>query len=76
MNKEIQFIHTADLHLGSPLNCGGEPPSRLSSLFNEGGYLAFEALVDRALEFDVDFVLIAGDVYDREARSVRAARFF
>ncbi|MFW6386651.1 MAG: metallophosphoesterase family protein [Bacillota bacterium] len=76
MQDRIQFIHTADLHLGAPLNCGGEPPSRLRSLFNEAGYRVFTELVSRALEYGVDFVLIAGDVYDREARSVRAARFF
>ncbi|HLV08850.1 MAG TPA: DNA repair exonuclease, partial [Halanaerobiales bacterium] len=76
MTAQIRFIHTADLHLGAPLNCGGKPPTQLSALFNQSGYQAFERLVDSALKYGVDFVLIAGDLYDREARSVKAARFF
>ena len=73
---KLRFIHTADLHLGGPLNCGGDPPVHLTTLFNEAGYRSLELICDRALEYEVDFVIIAGDIYDREARSVKASRFF
>ena len=76
MPKKIRFIHTGDIHLGSPLNCGGEPPEGLASSFKHGGHHALELIFNKAREYAVNFVIIAGDLYDQEARSVAASRFF
>ena len=76
MSGQIKFIHTADLHLGAPLNCGGSPSEELSNIFNQAGYQSLAYIVDTALEEEVSFLLISGDLYDREARSVKASRFF
>ncbi len=74
---KIKFIHTADIHLGSLLNYGGETSNqRLSVFFREAGYRALQLIFDKALTYEVDFIIIAGDLYDREARSVKASRFF
>jgi len=40
----------------------------------EASFVAWERICDAALTYDVDFVLVAGDLYHREARSVKAAR--
>lgn len=60
----FKFIHAADIHLDSPLHkldaYEGAPVEELRHATRR----AFENLVDLALEEEVDFVLIAGDLYD------------
>ncbi len=76
MKGKIRFIHTADIHLGRPLNCGGEPSSDLASVFKNADYRSLEKIFDKALEYEVDFILISGDLYDQEARSIEASKYF
>lgn len=72
----IRFIHTADLHLDSPFKgMTGLPPVRLNEL-RESTFTAFNRLIDYAVETSPDFMLIVGDVYDGEDRSLRAQRKF
>jgi len=60
----FKFIHAADLHLDSPLHklttYEGSPVEELRHATRR----ALENLVDLALHEEVDFVLIAGDLYD------------
>ena len=60
----FKFIHAADLHLDSPLRglerYPGAPADRLRGATRE----ALENLVRLALDEQVQFVVIAGDVYD------------
>ncbi|QTL98705.1 DNA repair exonuclease [Iocasia frigidifontis] len=74
--QRISFIHTADLHLGSTINIGGKGPAELEKIFTQAVFKAFENICDYALEYSVDFVLLSGDIYDRENRSVLANHFF
>ncbi len=76
MSAKIKFIHTADIHLGRPLSYGGNPSQDLSDIFDKAGENAFLKLVEKAVKKEVDFIVIAGDLYDREARSVKSSRFF
>jgi len=76
MNSKIKFIHTADIHLGRPLSYGGSPSHDLIEIFDKAGENAFLKLVEEAIKNEVDFIVIAGDLYDREARSVKSSRFF
>ena len=76
MTDNIKFIHTADLHLGRPLSSGKKPPERLRNIFNNAGYKVWENICELAIDQEVEFVLVSGDLYDREARSVRASRNF
>lgn len=74
--RKIRFLHTADLHLGSRLSVGGNYPPELSALFDNAVYDAFSLLCTEAIEKQVDFLLISGDVYDGGSRSVKANIFF
>lgn len=76
MNRMVRFIHAADIHLGSMLHMSGDMPAELAETIDRATYTALANLCDRAVEYDVDFLLLPGDVFDREARSVAAARFF
>ena len=74
--KKVRFIHTGDLHLGSPLKTVGAISPELRESLHESIFTAFRNIVDAALRYNVDFVLISGDIYDNESRSVRGNRFF
>lgn len=60
----MKFIHAADLHIDSPLkgleSYEGAPLARLQGATRVG----FQHLVCLALEQAVDFVIIAGDLFD------------
>lgn len=71
----VRFLHAADIHLdsgfsGLPLSALGADP-RLAVATRS----AFAALVDLALAEAVDFLLIAGDLYDGPWRDVGTAFF-
>ncbi|WP_343035085.1 DNA repair exonuclease [Sporosarcina jiandibaonis] len=68
----IRFLHAADLHLDSPFKgMTGMQADQLASLRNST-FKAFERLIEHALYSKPDFVLIVGDIYDGEDRSLRA----
>lgn len=74
--KEIQFLHMADLHLDSPFIGLSTLPQPLFSAIQESTFQSLERITTAAIKEAVDFVLIAGDIYDSEDQSVRAqARF-
>jgi DNA repair exonuclease SbcCD nuclease subunit len=63
---EFKFIHAADLHIDSPLRgletYAGAPVEQLRGATR----VAFENLISLALEKQVAFVVIAGDLFDRQ----------
>lgn len=68
----IRFIHTADLHLGSPFTGISGLASGQRKKFSDTIYEAFDALINYAVQEVPDFILIAGDIYDGEDRTLRA----
>ncbi|AOM82450.1 metallophosphoesterase family protein [Salisediminibacterium beveridgei] len=71
----ISFIHCADLHLGRPVKTNSNLKNNQEELVKEAAYRSFEKMVDEALAEEVDFVLIAGDLFDEEVRSLRGQWF-
>ena len=61
------FIHAADIHLDSPLlnleHYEGAPVDELRVATRE----AFDNLIQLAIDESVDFLLIAGDLYDKDS---------
>lgn len=74
--KGIRFIHTADLHLGSPFTGLQGLQREQWQKLKDSTLEAFDRLISYALEQLPDFVLIAGDIYDGEDRSLRAQHRF
>jgi exonuclease SbcD len=74
--EKIRFIHAADIHLGSFLHIAGEIPENIQRVFRTATMDAFKRICDAAIRHQVDFIVISGDLYDREARSVAACRLF
>lgn len=71
----ISFIHTADLHLDSPFKGLSNVPGQLLEEIQEASFKAFEHLVTQAIDKKVDFMLIVGDLFDLNTRSIRAQAF-
>lgn len=74
--KQISFIHAADLHLDSPMVGLKHLPTYILSRLRESTFTALEKLTAAAIENNVDFVILAGDLYDGEDRSLRAQSRF
>jgi len=68
----FRFIHGADLHLDSPFKgMRSEVPAVGENLWR-ASFAAFANLVSLAIEEEVDFVLLAGDLFDEQDRSLQA----
>ena len=70
--KQVKFIHTADLHLDSPMVGLRHLPKDIFQRLQESTFTALKNLTNTAIENEVDFVVIAGDLFDGEDRSIRA----
>ncbi len=67
------FLHAADIHLDSPLlGLDANAPAERIRLASR---LALTAMVDLALLRKVNFVLLAGDLYDGDAKDWRTGQF-
>ena len=72
----MRFIHAADMQLDSPLrelsSYADAPAKRLRTATRD----AFQNLVSDAIDEQVDFMLIAGDVYDGDWNDFNTGLFF
>ncbi|NNN21080.1 MAG: DNA repair exonuclease [Acidimicrobiales bacterium] len=72
----MKFIHAADLHIDSPMrglaSYEGSPIDEIRGKTR----LAFVELVDLAIVREVDFVLIAGDIFDSDWKDYSTGIFF
>lgn len=69
----FKFVHTADVHLGSPLRSLAARDPHLAKRVNSATLQAFESIVDLCLEESVDALLIAGDLHDGHQKSMSIA---
>lgn len=70
--ERIHFLHAADLHLDTPFEGIGSTRPDVAEALRDASLLAWDRLVGAALERRVDFVVLAGDLYDGPIRGVRA----
>lgn len=71
----FRFVHTADIHLDSPLRSLALRNPDLAELVGDASRQALVAIVDLCLEEQVDALIIAGDLYDGDQTSMKTARF-
>lgn len=72
----MKFIHTADIHLDSPLVGLAAYKDAPVDLLRTVTRDAFTRLVDIAIEESVDFMVIAGDLYDGTWKDYNTGHFF
>ena len=71
----FKFIHAADIHLDSPLRGLSRYESAPAESIRDACRRAFENLVDLAIDEEVAFVLIAGDLYDGDWKDYNTGIF-
>ena len=72
----MKFIHTADIHLDSPLRGLSSYPDAPAERLRTATRDAFQNLVNIAIDEAVDFMVIAGDVYDGDWKDFNTGLFF
>jgi exonuclease SbcD len=72
----FSFLHAADIHLDSPMAGMMRRDPALAALTARSTREAFSNLVDAAITHEVDFLLIAGDLYDTEHKDYETGLFF
>src|SRR5690625_125979 len=72
MQGKLTFIHAADLHLDSPFQGLAKSPEQVFKDVQESTFQALENLTNIAIEKDVDFVLLVGDIFDENLQSLKA----
>lgn len=72
----MKFIHAADLHLDSPFKGLKSMPEKIWQSIYQSTFQSLSTIVSLAIDKEVDFVCIAGDIYDAEDRSVKAQAYF
>lgn len=67
----FSFIHAADLHLGCAFKGVHQSNPQVAAVLREATYRSFERILQHAIDSKVDFVLFAGDIYDRNENSLQ-----
>ncbi|MCB1911205.1 MAG: DNA repair exonuclease [Zoogloeaceae bacterium] len=72
----MKFIHAADIHLDSPLVGLAAYPDAPVEMLRTATRDAFVKLIDEAIAEAVDFMVIAGDLYDGNWKDYNTGHFF
>jgi len=72
----ITFLHAADIHLDSPLRGLERYPGVAVDEIRAATRRALENLVSLAIEREIGFVVIAGDIYDGDWKDHNTGLFF
>ena len=74
--KSFRFVHTGDIHLDSPLKGLSGQQGAAAERIRIATRAAFDILVTQAVDDQVAFVIIAGDLYDGDWRDYQTGLFF
>ncbi|WP_326541190.1 metallophosphoesterase family protein [Pseudorhodoferax sp.] len=72
----MRFLHAADIHLDSPLRGLSAYPDAPAAQLRGATRAAFRQLIGTAIDERVDFVVIAGDLYDGDWPDFNTGLFF
>ena len=72
----MRFIHTADIHLDSPLVGLAAYPDAPAHLLRTATRDAFDNLITEAITEKVDFMVIAGDLFDGNWKDFNTGIYF
>lgn len=71
----VKFIHCADLHLDSPFRARQNMPRNILEDLMQSTYNSVTRMIDFAIKKEVDFILIVGDVFDNQNRTLKSEVF-
>lgn len=70
--SDFKFIHCSDLHLDAPFAGISSSNDKIGEILRDAPYKSYFKMIAQAIEEKVDFVLIAGDVFNSADKSIRA----
>jgi DNA repair protein SbcD/Mre11 len=70
--SRVKFIHAADLHLDTPFRGLSTWNADLAKRLRDATFRSFQRIIDLCIEHRVDFLLISGDIFDSEMKSLAA----
>ena len=76
MSRPVRFVHAADLHLGARFHSVSADDRRVADALVGAVPAALNRIVDLCIAERVDFLVIAGDVYDSASPTVRSRLAF
>ena len=77
MPRTFSFLHTGDLHLDTPFaGLTSAAPPAISERLRIATLRAWDRIVSLAIERRVDFVVVAGDIFEAETRTLRGQLAF
>lgn len=76
MDTMFKFLHTADIHLDSPLLNLDKYEGAPVEAFRSATRRAFDNIVELAIREEVHFVIVAGDLYDGDCSDFNTPRHF
>jgi DNA repair exonuclease SbcCD nuclease subunit len=68
----FSFVHCSDLHLDSPFDGVHFVAPEIGTVLRDATFKALNNVIDVGIQEGADFLIVAGDVYDGEDRSLRA----
>jgi len=74
--QKIRFIHTADLHLDTPFKGLSSLNSELANRLKQSSLKSYDRIIQLCVENQVDFLIIAGDIFDSDQHSLTAQLTF
>ena len=74
--SSFRFLHAADIHLDSPLKGLASQDGNAAERVRTATREAFDQLVNLTIEEQVEFLIIAGDLYDGDWRDYKTGLFF
>ena len=72
----FRFVHTGDIHLDSPLKGLSGQQGAAAERIRTATRVALDNLITQAIENEINFVVIAGDLYDGDWRDYQTGLFF
>ena len=70
--SNIKFIHAADLHLDTPFSGLSNLNQKLADRLKDATFASYKNIIDLAINKNVDFVVISGDIFDSKNKSLSA----
>lgn len=70
--SKVRFIHTADLHLDTPFRGLTSWNQELAGKLKDSTFHSFHKIIDLCIKENVDFLIISGDIFDSQNKSLAA----
>jgi DNA repair protein SbcD/Mre11 len=68
----VKFVHTSDLHLDTPFKGLSAWNSELAAKLKDATFKSFRNIIDLCIDQKADFLIISGDIFDSENKSLAA----